>query len=59
MIDLTHTGNKITVLRGFKSNLFLVVQGNSFYDGLKEKYQEFSDYQSAIDYFNSILLEVK
>lgn len=53
--DLTHQGTKITVLRQFKGNNWLVVQGDSYYGkGLDENYKEFTEYTDAIDYFNNI-----
>ncbi len=53
--ELTAKGKKITVLRGFKDNQWCVCQGDNWYGkGLQEKYAEFTDYQSAYEYFNLI-----
>ena len=52
--DLTANDGKITVLRGFDHDKFLVVQGDSWYGphGLNENYQVFTDYGSALEYFD-------
>jgi len=52
--DIDHQGELLTVLRSFMLGNFFVVQGKSMHSGLYDNYREFSDYSSAIDYFNFI-----
>jgi hypothetical protein len=56
MKDLTYYNTeKITVLRQFNKNNWLVCQGKNWYGkGLNQAYKEFSDYSDALDYFNQI-----
>ena len=50
----TSNNGKITVLREYGNNKeYCVCQGNSFYGkGLTEGYKEFTDFNSAYEYFN-------